>query len=307
MSNAPIALFTYNRPDHTRLTVEHLLRNPEAGACDLCVFSDAPRTREEREAVEEVRRYLKSVSGFRSIRVTARASNFGLSRSIIEGVGAVLDEHGKVIVVEDDLITSPFFLRYMNEALGKYESEEAVASVHGYVYPVRARLPEAFFLRGADCWGWATWRRGWRIFESDGGKLLGQLRARRLQHAFDFDDGYPYTRMLEDQVAGRNDSWGIRWHASAFLKNKLTLYPGRSLVRNIGNDSSGTHGRSTDCFDVALADRPIDLSDVPVAENRDAFRAFREFLLSTRPGLARRIGSGVKRLLGRPRRSPGRG
>lgn len=301
MSNAPIALFTYNRPDHTRLTVEHLLRNPEAGASDLCVFSDAARAPEERAAVEDVRRYLKTVCGFRSIRVTARAFNLGLSRSIIDGVGAVLEEHGRVIVVEDDLITSPFFLRYMNEALGKYESEEAVVSVHGYVYPVRARLPDAFFLRGADCWGWATWRRGWRIFESDGSRLLEELRERRMQRAFDFDGGYPYTRMLEDQVAGRNDSWGIRWYASAFLRNKLTLYPGRSLVKNIGNDSSGTHGRSTDRFDVALADRPIDLSGVLVAESRDAFRAFREFLLSTRPGLARRIGRGVKRLLGRTR------
>src|SRR5262249_20857247 len=150
----------------------------------------------------------------------------------------------------------------------------------GYCYPTGEPLPETFFLEGADCWGWATWARAWANFDADGSRLLAQLRARKLEHRFDFDGSYPFTRMLGEQIAGRNSSWAIRWHAACFLKGLLTLYPGRSLVENIGNDGSGTHGsQATGDYVQVAAAAPVAVrrvAPVPCAEARAAFvRYFR--------------------------------
>lgn len=292
---SPIALFVYSRPEHTRRTVESLLRNELAGESDLIIFSDAARTPGKREAVNEVRAYLTTIEGFRSVTIHHRPSNFGLARSIIEGVTAVLQQHEQVIVLEDDMVTSPFFLTYMNEALECFANDSRIVSIHGYVYPVRGALPEAFFLPGADCWGWATWRRGWACFNPDGAQLLRELKQRKLERAFDFEGSYPYTQMLEAQIAGMNDSWAIRWYASAFLQGKLTLYPGRSLVHNIGNDASGTHCGQYSAMDTLLSDRPIRLDGV-VVESSALARG--EFIRFFRRHSGQRITDRIRRRLG---------
>lgn len=158
--HAPIALFAYARVDHLRQTVASLSQNHGARESDLIVFSDSAKSHDKQIAVDAVREYLLSITGFRSVTIHHRPYNFGLSKSIIEGVSQVLREHERVIVLEDDMVTSPYFLQYMNEALDYFANNEKVISIHGYVYPVEDSLPEAFFLPGADCWGWATWRRG---------------------------------------------------------------------------------------------------------------------------------------------------
>jgi hypothetical protein len=296
VANAPIALFVYARPGHVRRTVDSLLRNSEAAQSDLFVFSDAARGTDKQAAVEEVRAYVSTIGGFRSVRVVERPVNHGLANSIIGGVGQVLQEHDRVIVLEDDMVTSRHFLRYMNEGLERFSEDERVISVHGYVYPVRRPLPEAFFLQGADCWGWGTWRRGWSLFNPDGQALLDELTRRGLLDAFDFRGTYPYTEMLRSQVAGRNDSWAIRWYASAFLAAKLTLYPGRSLVHNIGNDSSGTHAMGTNTLDTDLSGTAIDLRHIPVEASREARAAFEAFFRRSAGGL-------LHRTLGRARQA----
>lgn len=284
---APVALFVYARPDHARRTVEALLDNPEAVDTDLIVFSDAAKTPDKAAAVEEVRRYVDSIQGFRSVTVYRRPFNFGLAKSIIEGVSQVLSEHDSIIVLEDDMITSPHFLKYMNDGLARYANDDRVISLHGYMYPVSDPLPEAFFLRGADCWGWATWRRGWALFNPDGQFLLDELRRQKLLNAFDFNGAYGYSAMLQGQIAGSNDSWAIRWYASAFLANKLTLYPGKSLVHNIGNDSSGTHCGTSTALDVGLANSPIDLSGIQVKPSEKAAKAIERFSRTKQPPLKR--------------------
>ncbi len=281
---APIALFVYRRLGHAQRTLAALANNDGALDSDLMVFADGPRGEAELGDVTTVRRYLRTVVGFRSVTVVERDQNLGLANSIIEGVTQVLRQRDRVIVMEDDLVTSRFFLRFMNEALDYYEDDERVASIHGYVYPVEQPLPETFFLRGADCWGWACWRRSWRLFNPDGHHLISELRRRALTREFDLDGSYKYTRMLEDQIAGANDSWAIRWHASAFLQDKLTLYPGRSLVHNVGNDLSGRHGIDTRIYDVDLAPTSIHVGGVPVEESRAGRAAFIQFM--------RRRGSG---------------
>jgi hypothetical protein len=286
---APITLFTYSRPDHTRRTVECLLQNTLASESDLIVYSDAARTVEKQPAVDEVRAYLKTITGFHSVTIRLRPENFGLAKSIIQGVTEVIQQTDRIIVLEDDMVTSPHFLTYMNEALERYADDERVASIHGYVYPVDQPLPEAFFLPGADCWGWATWQRGWKNFNSDGQYLLSELKRRKLIHAFDFNGVYPYSKMLEDQISGANDSWAVRWYASAFLAGKLTLYPGRSLVHNIGNDSSGTHCGVVDQFDTVLSKTTIDIGCVDVQPSPEGRRAFEAFLRKSRSGNFQRL------------------
>jgi hypothetical protein len=286
---APIALFAYARPVHTRRAVESLLRNPQAQNHDLIAFSDAARTPDKQATVDEVRAYLATISGFRSVTIHHRPRNLGLANSIIGGVTQVLAEHERIIVLEDDMVTSPHFLAYMNEALERFADNERVISIHGYVYPVQQTLPEAFFLSGADCWGWATWRRGWRLFNPDGRALLEELQRRDLLKDFDFNGAYGYSQMLVGQIKGANDSWAVRWHASAFLAEKLTLYPGRSLVHNIGNDNSGTHCGDSDSHDAELSQTPIDLSCIEVKPSEEGRRAFERFFRQSKDRLWKRL------------------
>ena len=297
MSYAPIALFVYNRPLHTRQTVEALQKNRLAEDSDIFIFSDAPKKPEIAAAVMEVRNYIRQVSGFKSVKIIEHSDNLGLANSIIDGVTKICKEFGKIIVLEDDMVTSPYFLTYMNEALDRYETDERVISIHGYVYPVNSSLPEIFFLRGADCWGWATWVRGWALFNSDGKFLLDELVRHNLTQAFDFNNAYPYTKMLEDQINGRNNSWAVRWYASAFLADKLTLYPGRSLVHNIGNDNSGTHCGISSSHDAELSQVPIDFDAVIVEPLPAARKSFEKFFRKNKKGLLMKLLGRLSRLI----------
>jgi len=217
---------------------------------------------------------LRTIKGFKKVEIIERQANLGLAESIISGVTEVVNRYGKIIVLEDDLIYSPYFLRYMNEALEMYKDDEQVISIHGYVYPVKQKLPETFFIRGADCWGWGTWQRGWKLFEADGKKLLKELIDKKLASRFDLDRLYPFTQMLKMQVVKLNNSWAIRWYASAFLANKLTLYPGKSLVGHIGFDNSGTHNGFTDIMSTEVYDRPIALEKIALNELEENRRLF---------------------------------
>ena len=212
-----------------------------------------------------------------------------MASNIIDGVTQIVNKHGRVIVVEDDLITSPFFIRFMNDALTLYADEEKIASIHGYIYPLDKQFPKTFFLKGADCWGWATWRRGWAYFNSDGQYLLDELKRRKLIRSFDFNGTYPYSKMLEGQIRGANDSWAVRWYASAFLAGKLTLYPGRSLVHNIGNDNSGIHCGSSASLDAELSNIPINVDNIPVKPSQEARQAFEMFFRQRQTGVLRRL------------------
>lgn len=291
-THAPVVVFAYARLEHLRRTIESLRRNPEAKYTDLHVYCDGSKSPRVRDRVKAVREYVASIDGFASVHRVYRDRNIGLAHSVIDGVSSLLDQHDCVIVVEDDLLLSPHFLCYMNDALTCYRDDDRVASVHGYNYPVGEPLPETFFLRGADCWGWATWSRAWRHFNPDGRALLARLQHQRLTRAFDLDGGYPFTAMLKAQIAGRNDSWAIRWHAACFADNLLTLYPGRSLVENIGNDASGTHCAQTGVYANPAASEPVPVARIALTESEAARQAIARFLRRQRPSLisrARRV------------------
>jgi hypothetical protein len=274
---SPIALFVYARLDHMRRTIEALKRNRLAAESDLIVFSDGPKRQEVAALVQEVRRYIRNIDGFKSVRIIERERNLGLAASIIDGVTCICDMHGRVIVIEDDLITSPHFLTYMNDALDKYADTQQVAAVSGFHPPFKAQLPETFFQCDAECWGWATWKRAWEKFNPNGAELLAELKRRGLLKTFNQDNTYPYVRMLKDQIEGRNDSWAIRWRATVILNGMLSLYPDRSLVCNIGLDGSGTHGGAMAMRSATFNERPVSVRSIPLVHSDLAFREFARF------------------------------
>lgn len=298
---APILLFVYNRPQHVKRALGSLLQNREAAASDLYVFSDAARSAENAAAVEMVRKEIADIQGFRSVSVVERNENFGLARSIIDGVTSIVNRYGRVIVLEDDLVVSPYFLRFMNDALEVYKDEPRVGHIQACDFIQSAALPETFLIKWTGSWGWATWQRAWELFNPNGQELLDQLCERRLTKQFDFNGKYGFTRMLRQQIEGKNNSWAIRWNASLFLADVLSLNVGRSLVSNEGLDGSGTNSVSLDPYRSALSMNPIEVRPIsPVVENLEARKAYERYYARTNSKWAkakRRLQRTVKALL----------
>lgn len=261
---APVALFVYNRPEHTRRTIDALRANHLAETTSLYVFSDASRDENSIDAVRQVRDLILDIPGFASVTVVSREHNFGLADSIIDGVGMLCERFGRVIVLEDDLQTSPHFLTFMNDGLDAYAADLRVQSICGYMYPI-SLAPDAssFFLRVPNSWGWATWANRWAMFNRDGHALFEEIQSRGLTRVFNANGPHSYIKMLKDQIAGRNHSWFIRWHATGFLEQMLTLYPAQALVRNIGIDGSGVH-----CADWKIDPYWVELAPDPIPVER---------------------------------------
>ena len=256
--NAPIALFVYRRPEHTRRTLAALARADGAQRADLHVFSDAARDASAEGAVAEVRRLVRDVGGFRSVTLTERSTNLGLARSISSGVAGLLAAHGSVIVIEDDLEVAPAFLCWMNEVLERFADDPRVWQVSGYMFPVRrpALLPESFFMPLTTSWGWGTWSRAWGGGPPPAAQVLAQVEARADRAVFSLQGAYDYLGLLRAAAAGRVDSWAVCWYARTWLAGGLVAYPRVSLVRNSGLDGTGTHGANTAGFEAAVWEDP---------------------------------------------------
>lgn len=281
-SLAPILLFVYNRPEHLQRAIASLQANAEAKDSDLFVYADGPRTDADRAAVTAVREEIKKITGFRSVNVQAQTLNRGLAASIISGVTEQVERFGRVIVLEDDLVVAPYFLRFMNDALDTYENEPRVGHIQACDFTQDATLPETFLVKWTGSWGWATWDRAWRLFNPDGKALLRQLTERHLTYRFDFNGKYGYTRMLRRQIEGKNNSWAIRWNASLFLADVLSLNVGRSLVQNEGFDGSGTNCGAGNLYASNLCLQPVKVHKInPIEENEEARMAFVRYYART--------------------------
>lgn len=239
----PVAVFAYNRPAHLRRMLDTLVACDGFGNAAVTVFCDGPRGPEQADAVAATREVACAVLGSRA-DLRLRAENQGLARSVIAGVGELVERHGRVVVLEDDFELAPSFLAYMDAALRRYAAEPWVVQVSGHMFdvPAFAARDEALFLPLTTTWGWGTWARAWAKFDpaATGWQRLAVDRA--LRRRFNLDGVYDYATMLERQMAGKRDSWGIRWYWSTFQDGGLTLFPPRTLVRNTGQDGSGTHG-----------------------------------------------------------------
>lgn len=275
---APIILFVYNRPKHTAQLIESLLKNNLASQSQLVVYSDAPKDAADCILVDETRKYVHSIKGFATLSVIEREKNHGLAKNIIDGVSTQIERYDRVIVLEDDLVVAPFFLQFMNDALETYKDEPRVGHIQACDFTKDTSLPDTFLIKWTGSWGWATWRRAWKLFNPDGAQLLQQLEERQLTKEFDFDGNYPFTRMLRRQIAGINRSWAIRWNASLFLSDVLSLNVGKSLVRNTGFDGTGTNCGGGGLYNSTMWLKPLPVVKIsPIVADEKARRAYEKY------------------------------
>lgn len=240
---APIVLFVYNRVEDTKATIECLKENENAQNSDLYIFSDNAKNEKQAEKVNQVRAYIHTVTGFKSITIIEAEKNKGLANSVISGVTEVINKYGKVIVLEDDIVTSKHFLNYMNDALDFYEGIEKVWSVSGYHFPFE--VPDSYahkiyYFYRSSSWGWATWKDRWNTIDWIA-KDYSKYRFNPFMVYNFCKGGTDLDKMLRYQMKGKIDSWAIRWCFAQYLQKKLTVYPTSSLVNNIGTDGTGTH------------------------------------------------------------------
>lgn len=248
-SLAPIILFVYNRPWHTQQTIDALKKNELADQSDLIIYSDAPKNDQAWSSVQEVRDYIKTVDGFKSVKIIERDKNWGLAANIIDGVTEVVNQYGKIIVMEDDIVTSPAYLQFMNQALDFYQNEKKVWHITGWNEPIKKQNgSDAFLWRLMNCWGWATWVDRWVHFEKDTQKLIEIYTADMIKH-FNLDGFVPYWLQVLQNKEGVIDTWAVYWYATIHLNDGLCLNPLHSYVDNIGHDGSGVNcGKRYDGF-----------------------------------------------------------
>jgi len=268
MSYAPIVLFVYSRPDHTRQTLEALSANDLASSSVLYIFADGAKENasvEDVDKVKETRTIVRSKKWCNEVHVIEADVNKGLAKSVVDGVTQIVSQYGRIIVLEDDLITSKGFLRYMNNALDLYESEEKVMHISGYMFPVKAHLPTTFFYKQASCWGWATWSNRWKLLETSAGQLKDKLVKTGKINSADIDSTNQFLNQLQANIDGTLKTWGVLWHFSVFIRGGLCLHPGKSLVQNIGLDNTGTNCNKTSRFNVTLVEG-VPVKKIPVVD-----------------------------------------
>lgn len=289
---APIVLFVYNRPEHTRRTLDALAANPLADESDLIIYADGPKKPEHAATIEQARAVARTASGFKSVTMIERDSNLGLANSIISGVTEVCKAKGKVIVIEDDLIVAPQFLTFLNRGLDRYENEPNVFQVSGYMFPIEFDKTEPSFLPLTTTWGWATWKRAWDAFEPSLSHIGELEKDGSLRRRFDLNGSYQFFDMAKRQQRAIVDSWGIRWYMTVFFLGGLVLYPGRSFVKNIGADGSGTHGVLPRQFHKRPSDGSkfsFDAMPAVIQVDGERMQAVEYFLRSMQPTRVRRI------------------
>ena len=289
MSSAPVILFVYNRPWHTEQTVAALKNNALADQTDLIIFSDGPKNSEDSIKVETARNYLRTINGFKSIRIVERKENLGLASSIISGVTEIINAYGQAIVLEDDIVTSRYFLEFMNKALERYKHQDKVMHISAYMFPIEpSGLPETFFIKPTGCWGWATWQRAWKYFRKDIDETLNKFTKER-KRDFNLNNTYNHWSQILLNKKGRIDTWAVFWYASTFFNEGLSLHPSKSLTQNIGHDNSGVHCRKDSSFIVELNDKPIQYFENKLEVNLNAQKRLELFFKSLNLPLIQRL------------------
>ncbi len=278
-SLAPIVLFVYNRPIHTSNLLQSLRRCRLSDQSKLIVFADGPKdeaSQTERKNINEVRKLVLSEKWCKEVQLIGKQHNVGLADSIVSGVTAVLNQYEKIIVLEDDLVLSPGFLDYLNNALNVFEEEEKIMHISAYMFPVKNKLPELFFMNMTSCWGWATWKRAWNHYNPSAEDLLQKLHESERLNEFTFNGRAPFYNHLLDNTNGKIKTWAIKWLTSVFLMEGFCLHPSPSLVRNEGNDGSGTHGSESIFNKQAVADSIV-VKTIPLIENNEARKGLEQF------------------------------
>jgi hypothetical protein len=242
-SLAPICLFVYNRLSETKQTVTSLQKNFLARESELFIFSDGPKTDMDSEKVNQVREYIKSISGFKNITLFESPQNKGLANSIISGVTQIIEQYGKIIVLEDDLILSANFLDFMNAAILFYQNDLRIQSISAYSPFIEFDFvyADVFFHHRTFPWGWATWKNRWNITIFDKEKIKKSIHNNRQLKNFTKCCGNDISKMLLGSLNGINNSWYVRWVYNHYINNTFAVFPVLSKVANIGFTNNSTH------------------------------------------------------------------
>ncbi len=252
---APVCLFTYNRLFETQLTIDALKKNKLAQDTELFIFSDHAKKDDSSNKVEAVRQYLYTIDGFKSVKIIESPLNKGLANSIISGVSQVIQKYKKVIVLEDDLITTPNFLNFMNQALDYYSNNRNIQSISAYTLRIKSNNDEVNFQKRPGSWGWATWEDRWAGATFDKQTIQHQIiQNKNILKKFGMACGADMPKMLIDSINDKNDSWYVRWAFDQFMNDKYSVYPAKSYVQNIGFSSNGTHCKGINSYYSELID-----------------------------------------------------
>ncbi len=286
MNRAPVILFVYNRPEHTREMLDSLHANQLANETTLFVYCDGPKSNASLsviQRIEKTRAVVKEKTWCGKVIVIEKNDNNGPGHMVISGVTEVLQQYDKVIVVEDDLLFSPYFLTYMNTALLKYAHVKKVMQVSGYNFPVKAfkRSHSAMFLPLISSWGWGTWKRAWNQLDVNAIGYEALKTNGRLRDKFNLDASYNYADMLIAQMETTHvDAWCIRWWWSVFMNKGITLFPDHSLVENVGWDGSGTHCGTKNNFPQPNWDKHYSINTFTntIRVNNKAYHALKHYL-----------------------------
>lgn len=309
-SLAPIILFVYNRLDHTRQTVEALQKNELAAESLLYIFADGAKenaTDEQRQKVQNVRNYIQTITGFKEVIIEEAPTNRGLANSVIAGVTKVINEYGKVIVVEDDIVTHKYFLRFMNDCLEVYEKRQDIFMIGGHSCNIN--IPwwyrnDIYIAHRSNSWGWATWGDRWKYadWKVAGFESLKNNPKEICRFNRGGNDMFP---MLKAQMEGKLDSWAIRWDYCMYKNDAYCVFPVRTLNYNVGFDGSGVHcGSVVDNFDAPMYEEtiykfklPFEIKDYKVVARR--FKHFKSTNGRGYPCFIRRVFSSLKYRVGR--------
>lgn len=294
-SLAPIVLFVYDRLNHLRKTIKALQKNELANESELFIYSDAANNINSQNKVNEVRNYIQNIKGFKKVTIFQRKKNLGLANSIIKGVTDIVNDFGKVIVLEDDLVTSKYFLRYMNDALNIYKKKKRVWEVGGYVYPIAYKHRKDFFFAPyTTSWGWATWSDRWKHFERNPKKLIDTFDNEKIKR-FNIDDSENLWEQVIRNAKGELFSWAVFWYAVVFLNRGVTIYPKISMIKNIGHDGTGMNSKKSNFFETNIAQERLNISLEDIEINTDINLEVKNFLKKNK-SFSRRFLNKFKRL-----------
>lgn len=269
MNLSPIVLFVYNRSWHTRQTVEALQKNELAAESELFIFSDGPKNDAAEEKVREVRSYIRSINGFKNITIIEREKNWGLADNIIDGVTQVVNEYGRVIVLEDDIIAHPGMIAYFNRLLDFYENYSNVFSISAYcppkiVMPIPANYDYGVYANPCmQCWGWATWKDCWSKADFSMRNFKNFNTSVSCVTAYAYWIGKESLKTLRACYEGRKDVWACRWVFAHFKYHAVCMCPTKSLIKNIGFDGSGVNCGKNNLYNFEFIDVSIKKIKLP--------------------------------------------
>ncbi len=247
-------LFTYNRPLHTRKTLKALEENTICPD-ELWVFQDGPKEDKD-ENWFEVNKIVKSIN-WCNCRAIIGEKNQGLGKSIVNGINKAFEEADAVIVLEDDCVSHPLFLEFMNEALEKYANQERVFQINGNAYPIKLKKDgyDAFFTPRVDCWGWGTWKEKWKYMSLDY-TILKRIKNNEHSNYLLENYGRDLEGYMINTLYSKSNSWACFWGMTVFEHDGLCLSVYESLIENVGFDSSGTN--SSIEIEIEQLLRPLD-------------------------------------------------